>query len=36
MDYVIKIGKNYIGVDGSGRYTEVTKFSPEQQPKVLY
>ena len=27
MDYVIKIGKNYIGVDGSGRYTEVTNLS---------
>lgn len=27
MDYVIKIGKNFIGVDSSGRYTEVSDFN---------
>ena len=27
MDYVIKIGRNFIGLDSGGRYTEVTNYS---------
>lgn len=27
MDYVIKVGKNFIGIDSSGKYTEVTNIN---------